>query len=152
MSKKLITQTTLLIAIVLFGFCGPVFADTSKLIGQLVDLLGVTGQQAEGGAGAIFKAAKDNMTTGDYSQLLGAIPGIDSLVDSAPEGGGLAGKATSMLGSSSGSAKGTAALTDSFSSLGLSPDMVGKYTDIILDYVQAEGGQQAMTLLKNALL
>jgi len=95
MSKKLITQTTLLIAIVLFGFCG---------------------------------------------------------VDSAPEGGGLAGKATSMLGSSSGSAKGTAALTDSFSSLGLSPDMVGKYTDIILDYVQSEGGQQAMTLLKNALL
>ena len=46
----------------------------------------------------------------------------------------------------------TAALTDSFSSLGLSPDMVGKYTDIILDYVQSEGGQQAMTLLKNALL
>jgi hypothetical protein len=30
--------------------------------------------------------------------------------------------------------------------------MVGKVTDVILDYVQSEGGQQAMALLKNALL
>jgi len=29
--------------------------------------------------------------------------------------------------------------------------MVGKYTDVILDYVQSEGGQQAMALLKNDL-
>jgi len=152
MNKKYLTKIFILIMAALVGLSGPVHADTSKLIGQLVDLLGVSQSQAEGGAGAIFKAAKDNMTTGDYSQLLGAVPGIDSLVNSAPEGGGLAGKATSMLGSSAGSAKGTAGLADSFSSLGLSPDMVGKYTDIILDYVQSEGGQQAMTLLKNALL
>jgi hypothetical protein len=45
-----------------------------------VDLLGVSQSQAEGGAGAIFKAAKNNMITGDYSQLLGAVPGIDSLL------------------------------------------------------------------------
>ena len=41
---------------------------------------------------------------------------------------------------------------DSFSSLGLSPDMVGKYTDIVLDFVQSEAGQQTMTVLKNALI
>ena len=120
--------------------------------GQLVDLLGATQSQAEGGAGAIFKAAKDNMSTGDYSQLLSAVPGIDSLISSAPEGSGLAGKATSLFGGSSESMKGTAALADSFSKLGLSPDMIGKYTDIILDFVQSEAGQQTMTLVKNALL
>ena len=152
MNKRIFAKTTMLIAIAVFGLQGPVFADTSKLIGQLVDLLGVSQSQAKGGAGAIFKEAKNNMSTGDYSQLLGAIPGIDSLIKSAPQDSGLAGKASSLFGSSSESMKGTAALTDSFSALGLSPDMVGKYTDVILDYVQSEGGQQAMTLVKNALL
>ena len=152
MNKKFLTKTILLISLAIFGFCGPASADTGKLIGQLVDLLGVTRSQAEGGAGAIFKSAKSNMSAGDYSQLLSAIPGIDSLVDAAPESSsGLAGKASSLLGSSSESMKGTAALTDGFSSLGLSPDMVGKYTDIILDFVQSEAGQQTMTLLKSAL-
>jgi hypothetical protein len=121
------------------------------LIGQLVDLLGVTQPQAEGGAGAIFKQAKNNMSDGDYSQLLKGVPGIDSLVKAAPESGGLAGKATSMLGGSSGSMKGLSALTDSFAKLGLAPDMVNKYADVIMDYVQSESGQQTMTLLKNAL-
>jgi hypothetical protein len=32
------------------------------------------------------------------------------------------------------------------------PDMVGKYIDIILDFVQSEAGQQTMALVKNALL
>ena len=80
MNKRIYAKTTMLIVIAVFGLRGPVLADTSKLIGQLVDLLGVSQSQAEGGAGAIFKAAKNNMNTGDYSQLLGAVPGIDSLL------------------------------------------------------------------------
>ena len=152
MNKKFFCRTILLVAIATFALVGPVFADTGKLIGQLVDLLGVTQSQAEGGAGAVFKEAKSNMSGGDYSQLLSAVPGIDSLINAAPEGGGLAGKASSLFGSSSDSVKGMAGLTDSFSKLGLSPDMVGKYTDVILDFVQSEAGQQTMTLLKNALL
>ena len=57
-----------------------------------------------------------------------------------------------MFGGSSESIKGLSALTDSFAKLGLAPDMVNKYVDIILDFVQSEAGQQSMTLLKNALL
>jgi hypothetical protein len=153
MKTKLLIKASVLLALLTFGVCGSVSADTSKLIGQLVDLLGVTQPQAEGGAGAIFKQAKDNMSSGDYSQLLSAVPGIDSLIKAAPEsGGGLAGKATSMFGGSSGSIQGLSALTDSFAKLGLSPDMVGKFTDVILDFVQSESGQQTMALLKNALL
>jgi hypothetical protein len=152
MNKKFFCKTILLAAITALVLCGSVFADTGKLIGQLVDLLGVTQSQAEGGAGAVFKEAKNNMSAGDYSQLLSAVPGIDSLINAAPEGGGLAGKASSLFSSSSDSVKGMAGLTDSFSKLGLSPDMVGKYTDAILDFVQSEAGQQTMTLLKNALL
>ncbi len=64
------------------------------------------------------------MSSGDYSQLLKAVPGIDSLIAGAPQAGGLAGKASSLLGGSAGSMKGMTALADSFSKLGLSPDMV----------------------------
>jgi hypothetical protein len=145
-------KVTVLIIFGFFSISGPAFADVGKLVGSLTDILGVNEKQATGGAGAVFREAKNNMTPGDYSQLLNAIPGIDSLIQAAPQLGGLAGKASSMFGSSSGSVQGMAALTDSFAKLGLSPDMVNKYVDVILDFVQSEAGQQTMTMLKSALL
>jgi hypothetical protein len=141
--------------LVILGFIslsGPAFADTSKLIGSLTDTLGVSKEQATGGAGAVFREAKNNMSPGDYSQLLNAIPGIDSLIQAAPQVSGLAGKASSIFGSSSGSIQGLSALTDSFAKLGLSPDMVNKYVDVILDFVQSEAGQPTMKMLQSALL
>ena len=153
MKTKLLVKVLAVISLLMFGVAGSASADVSKLVGQLVDLFGVTQSQAEGGAGAIFNQAKNNMSTSDYSQLLNAIPGIDSLIKAAPEtGGGLAGKAASMFGSSSGGIQGLSALTDSFTKLGLSPDLVSKFTDVILQFVQSESGQQTMALLKNALL
>jgi hypothetical protein len=151
MKKLIALKSIILVAVGIFSISSPVSADTSKLIGSLVDQLGVSNKQATGGAGAVFKEAKNNMNPGDYSQLLKAVPGIDSLISSAPEVGGLAGTASSLLGSSGGSATGMANLTDSFSKLGLGPDMVNQFVPVILDFVQSEGGQQAMTLLKSAL-
>ena len=151
MKKRIHIAITALITIGILSISMPVSADTSKLIGSLVDKLGVSNEQATGGAGAVFKEAKNNMDPGDYTQLLKAVPGIDSLVSSAPEAGGLASTASSLLGSSGGSAKGMANLADSFGKLGLAPDMVNQFVPVILDFVQSEGGQQAMTLLKNAL-
>ena len=152
MSKSIIIKTFTLMAIGIFSVSSPASADTSKLIGSLVDKLGVSEDQATGGSGAVFKEAKNNMDPGDYSQLLSAVPGIDSLISAAPQTGGLAGKTSSLLGGSGGSATGMANLADSFSKLGLAPDMVNQFVPVILDFVQSEGGQQAMTLLKNALM
>ena len=151
MNKKILVKSIVLLAIGIFSVTGPVSADTSKLIGSLVDLLGVSPEQATGGAGAVFREAKNNMSAGDYSQLLNAVPGIDSLIAGAPEAGGLAGKASSLIGGSS-SMKGVTALADSFGKLGLAPDMVNKFIPVILEFVQGEGGQQAMALLQNALM
>ena len=152
MNNRFFIKIIVILAMGIFSISGPVSAETSKLIGSLVDTLGVSEEQATGGAGAVFKEAKNNMSSGDYSQLLKAVPGIDSLISGAPEAGGLAGKASSLLGGSSGSMKGMAALADSFGKLGLAPDMVNQFVPVILDFVQSEGGQQAMGLLKNALL
>lgn len=153
MKTKLSMAALVLILLMLLAKPGMVAADASALIGQLVDLLGVTRPQAEGGAGAVFKQAKSNMSAGDYTQLQSTLPGIDSLIKAAPapESGGLAGKAASMLGGTSTSTQGLSALTESFGKLGLAPDMVDKYVNIIMEYTQSEGGQQAMALLKSAL-
>ena len=151
MNTRRMLKVVALIGIGILCISGAVAADTGKLIGSLTDLLGVSKEQATGGAGAVFREAKNNMSPGDYSQLLSAIPGIDSLIKAAPQVSGLAGKASSMFGSSSGSVQGMSALTDSFAKLGLSPDMVNKYVDVIMGFVQSEGGQQAMTMLKSAL-
>ena len=151
MNKSISIKVFIFLVIGIFSIASPATADTSKLIGLLVDKLGVSDEQAAGGSGAVFKEAKNNMDPGDYSQLLKAVPGIDSLISSAPEVGGLTGKASSLLGSSGGSATGMANLADSFSKLGLAPDMVNQFVPVILDFVQSEGGQQAMTLLKSAL-
>jgi hypothetical protein len=152
MKTNLMIKTMVFFSILICVVSGSASADTSKLIGMLVDTLGVTQSQAEGGAGAVFKQAKNNMSGADYSQLLSSLPGIDSLIKAAPDSGGIAGQATSMLGSSSGSLQGLSALTDSFAKLGLSPDMVDKYVNVILDFTQSEAGKQTMTLLKNALI
>jgi hypothetical protein len=151
MKTSIFIKIITLMAISIFVIYSPVFADTSKLIGTLVDTLGVTEDQATGGSGAVFREAKNNMSSGDYSQLLKAVPGIDSLMSAAPQVGGLTGKATSLLGGSAGSATGMANLADSFSKLGLASDMVKQFLPVIMDYVQSEGGDQAMMLLKSAL-
>ena len=148
MNNRFFIKIIVILAMGIFSITGLVFADTSKLIGSLVDKLGVSEEQATGGAGAIFKEGKNNMSSDDYSQLLNAVPGIDSLISAAPQAGGLGGTASSLLGGSAGSMAG---LADSFSKLGLSPDMVDQFVPVILDFVQSEGGQQAMTLLKNSL-
>ena len=132
-------------------------ADVTALIGNLTNNLGVTQQQAEGGTAAIFNAAKPNLSLDQFSQLTDTIPGLTDLLGSAAPAGGasglgsLAGKAGSMLGDS-GSVSSTAGLVDSFSQLGLSPDMVGKFTGVVLDYVNNIGGSDMMNMLQQALL
>ena len=70
MNNRFFIKIIVLMAMGIFSITGLVSADTSKLIGSLVDTLGVSEEQATGGSGAVFKEAKGNMSPGDYSQLL----------------------------------------------------------------------------------
>ncbi len=77
-----------------------------ELIDALVKELGVNKQQAEGGTGAIFKLAQDQLAGGDFAKFTGAIPELGKLMKTAPEpetasGGGDLGD---MLGKLAGGA------------------------------------------------
>ena len=119
-----------------------------ELIDQLTKSLGVNETQAKGGAGLIFKLAKDKLPAGDFSKVSAAVPGVDDLLKAAPaEGGGLLGG----LGKMFGGAGGLGSLAGGFSKLGLDAGMVSKFIPIILSFVQSKGGDGVKSLLEKVL-
>jgi hypothetical protein len=133
----------------------PTHAQNLGLVDLLTGQLGITKDQASGGAGSIFQLAKQNLNVEDFSGVAKAVPGIDQMMGAAPKVEGSSstlGGISSMLGSSSKKVGGIAGLTGSFEKLGLSGDMVDKFIPIILDYVKKSGGENVMSLLKGALL
>lgn len=135
-------------------------ANANSLTELLVSQLGVTEQQATGGAGAIFELAKHNMTAADFSKLSAAVPGMSGLLSAAPalsgaaggSGGGLLGTATGMMGGQTGSLGSLATLASAFQGLGMNGGMASQFLPVVLQYVQAQGGLSTMSLLKAALL
>ncbi len=147
LQQTIVFATVLLVTLVQL----PAHADTMGLINSLTSGLGVSKQQATGGAGAIFDYAKNNMSAADFTKVANGLPGIDSLIGAAPQAdsGGLLG-GISSLGGSSGGAMGE--LAGRFGTLGLSPESINEFIPVILEYAQSEGGAQVMNLLKGALL
>ena len=140
-------------------------ADAGGLVNALTSQLGVTKPQAEGGAGALFNLAKQRMAPEQFGQVQSQVPGIDGLMGassgasekSESNSGGLGGIATGALGSGSGGGAAgelgaLAPLAGSFSSLGMSPDMAGKFLPVVMEYLNSSGGGGAAGLLKSALL
>ena len=143
MRRAVRVRVIAVLAILLLGVPSA-YASGSALVSQLVGALGVTPDQAMGGAGALFNLAKSKLSADDFAKIASAVPDMDSLLGAAPEVGGLA----KGLGGMGG---GLASLAGSFKELGLSPDMAGKFAKEALSYVQSSGGDAAMKLLEGAL-
>ncbi len=117
-------------------------SSTSALIGMLTSQLGVSNEQALGGTAALFGLAKKSLSAGDFSSVTKSLPGVGSLLSASSMGGG------SSDASASG---GLASVAGQFSSLGLSPDMAGKFVPVVLDYAKSAGGDNTMSLLQGVL-
>ncbi|VEP17849.1 conserved hypothetical protein [Hyella patelloides LEGE 07179] len=125
-----------------------------ELIQQLTQGLNIKEEQAEGGAGLIFKMAQEKLGDGEFAQVANAIPGITSLIGAAPQGGaGVAGAIGGLAGAMGGGGQiaNIAALAGGFSQLGLNPGMATKFIPIILSFVQSQGGDGVKNILANVL-
>lgn len=127
-----------------------------ELIQQLTQSLEVDEQQAKGGAGLIFKMAKEQLGDSEFAQVAGAVPGVSNLIGEAPTAGkGIAGAvgglAGAMGGGSGGQLANMAALAGGFSQLGLNPGMASKFIPIILSFTQSKGGDGVKNLLAGVL-
>ena len=125
-----------------------------EILNVLTEQLGITEEQAKGGAGAIFSIAKEKLGDGDFSKIAEVIPGMDDLLGAAPESGGVAGAIGGLASKFGGGAEklgDLASLAGGFKGLGLDSDMVGKFIPIILSFVQSKGGDSIKSLLAGVL-
>ena len=126
-----------------------------ELIGDLTKEMGITVPQASGAAGALFSLAKTRLKAEDFSKVASAVPGIDSLMASAPAVAGTAGSAaTGALAKATGAAGalgGLATVAPAFDKLGLKPEMAAKAVPILTNYVTKTGGKEVAALLAGVL-
>jgi hypothetical protein len=140
--KSILAAATLLLAAFLPG-CSSMDSmmggQSSGLVNLLSSQLGVSETQASGGVGSILKLAQEKLSAGDFDQVAKAIPGADKYLAQAKQ----------LLGG--GNVGDKAGLQSAFSKLGMSPDMVGKFSPIVTQFVSQSGGSQAGSLLAGVL-
>jgi hypothetical protein len=124
-----------------------------ELLQQLTQSLGINEDQARGGAGLLFKMAQDKLEGGDFGKVAAALPGVDSLIKSAPGGGGLGAAIGSLASAFEGGDKlaGLAGLARGFSKLNLDSGMIARFIPIILSFAQSKGGDEVKNLLAGVL-
>jgi len=126
-------------------------ADEASLVQTLSKQLGVSDEQAAGGAGAIFQYAKTSLSGDEFGKVEKAVPESTELIKKAPPADTATSAAGGLLGKTGSTAAGAAGLVSSFQKLGLSGDMVGKFTPIVVDYAQQKGGAEVGGILKKVL-
>ncbi len=97
---------------------------------------------------------KEKIGPEKFDEVAGAVPGVNDLVASSPESGGITsalGGLTSSFGGAAGKIGGLASLASGFKNLNLDSDMVGKFVPIILSFVQSKGGGMDRTMFEKVL-
>ncbi len=140
-------KTITILATLLFFFSGINYgyAGEDELIGLLTKELKITDDQAKGGAGALFNYAKEGLSGDEFDQVSDAVPDMAGYLGAIPA---LGGKSTGMLGQATQTLVGMPAVTAAFEKLGLSQEMVGMFTPILVNYVDKKGGKAVGDLLK----
>ena len=124
-----------------------------ELIKLVVGQLGVDDGQAKSGLGVLFKLAQDKLG-GDFSKITDVVGDASDVISAAPEAGGLSslvGGLGGMLGGKADQLGDIAELVSGFKSLGLDSSMVGKFGDVVMDFMKTKGGDSLIPLLQGLL-
>ena len=126
------------------------------LIQQLVANLGVSEEQAKGGAAMLFKQSQDKLSSVDFSEITDKVSGVDDMLSAAPTAGdagqmGAVGGMMSSVGGGSGSLGTLANLAGGFDKLGMDSGMIGKFVPIVSHFVRNQGGDAVGSLLEGVL-
>ncbi len=124
---------------------------------MLMDQLGVNESQAKGGAGLIFNMVKEKLGAEDFSKVRENVPGIQSMMNAAPDtaggaGGGLMDMIGGLLGGGGlGKLGELAKLAGGFQKLGLNAESITKFIPVILKYIESSGGEAVKKILASVL-
>ncbi|MBL1264803.1 DUF2780 domain-containing protein [Candidatus Methylomicrobium oryzae] len=127
-------------------------AQQAVLTDVLVNQLGVSRQQALGGAGAIFQAAKAKMAPQAFNNLSQSIPDMSDMLAAAPQVGPPLSKTMPAVGDVGGSIDTMTSLAASFQHLNMPQSMVNQFIPVVVDYVRTTSGPTTANLLQSALV
>ncbi|PSW10490.1 hypothetical protein C9I98_25130 [Photobacterium sanctipauli] len=119
----------------LFGGGDEEAAQTAEAANPLTSLLssqlGITPEQATGGAGALLSIASSQLGGDQASELAKIIPGADALADSLPPGMG------ALLGNMD-------TINQVFSALGMDPSMVSQFIPVVMQFLGDQGASAGL--------
>ena len=110
-----------------------------SLASLLQSQLGMSEDQASGSMGSMLTLASEKLSSGEFDQLTGMIPGADKYLQSAKDLGAVSGAVGDMDG-----------LMSSLGALGISEESVGKFMPMVKDYLGKLGGSDIQGLLAKA--
>jgi hypothetical protein len=139
---RILSMVSALVVVIAASAVAQPGGDATELVGTLTKELGVTEDQARGGAGALFGLAKRKMEPSQFDEVAKHVPGMDGLLKGAPDLGGDAtgGKLGTM-----------AAAAGAFKKLGLQPSMATKFVPVLTQFVGGKGGSGVASMLAGAL-
>lgn len=123
------------------------------LIEELTKQLGIDKNQAEGGAGLLFRLAKEHLGA-DFSKIANIIPQVQEWIGKAPEPGKLAGALGGLAGAFGGKGKGIgnlAEIASGFSKLNIDKSKIDDFGSVIMNFLKNEGGDDIANLVKSVL-
>ncbi|MFN4292273.1 MAG: DUF2780 domain-containing protein [Permianibacter sp.] len=104
------------------------------LIQMLTSQLGVNAQQAQGGVGALLKAAQEQVSPATFGEIGKLLPQAADWMKAVPSsGGGLGGMLGGMLGGNLGT---LAKVASQFSALGIDSNKLAPFAKLALDFLQ----------------
>lgn len=156
LSHRTITSLAAASLFAMLAVSSPAPAQSADLINMLTSQLGISAEQASGGAGALMNYAKQSLDAEKFAEIANAVPDLAGLVDAAPaatEGSSAAGQLASALGESdsAGTLNKLAGLQGGFDKLGMSPEQITQFVPVVLDYAKSMGGDAVSAILKQAL-
>ena len=125
---------------------------SNDLIDRLVLELGITRQQAEGGAGLLLQWAQTQLTAVEFQRVADSIPAISDVVGKSPSAH--APSAQGWLAWFKQQCSGLGNLTplaDPLHQLGLPPAMLGPLVAATLQHFHEWGGPEVEMILKRVL-
>lgn len=124
----------------------------NELIQMVAGGLGTSESSAKTATAGMLRMIKSRAGKADFSELLGKLPGADSLLAQEPEEkkpgagagglmGGMLGSAASAVGGNVGSAAG---LLGVLGSAGIDPSKAGSFAGIFLGYIKGKAGNDLL--------
>lgn len=125
-----------------------------EILRELSSRLGISLDQAQSGAGAVFDFIRENASQVDFQQLLKSVPeaaawlGNVQASGGTTDGGGLFGQVAGLIGGLGGSAAG---LLAALSRSGLSPETAARFVPELLGLLQGKAGGDLIGRLAGSL-